>query len=401
MGHYFVNKKVKAASFISYGLIVMAVTHTFTHVFGGIHTSIFSLLREEFSLSLRQLGLMAAIPPLCQAIFTIPTGLVSDRYGSKKMLLVSFTIAVLGAVLASQANNPLIFILAVSMVYVNNTIYHPASYSYTANNFTEEDRPKAFGLHGAGGTLGHASGPLAVSILIGMMALKWRQVYLVLTVPIFLGIVMILFLKEERDDQDATNEIITNDKKEQSHTIFTTSMVMFLAFRSFSSLGRSIVSSFLVLYLQDIRGLSIALASFIFSSQQLSGLVTAPIGGYLGFKYGELRFLAATNAVSLLCFSLAFFSKDVTLFIILFLIYGIFNTLGMASRNSIVADLTPRESRGLGYSLYFLPNSIIGALAPALAGLVAEIYGFNAIFYISIIAFTLAWVILKFTVKIE
>ena len=104
MGHYFVNNKVKTSSFISYGLIVMAVTHTFTHVFGGIHTSIFSLLREEFNLSLRQLGLMAAIPPLCQAIFTIPTGLVSDRYGSKKMLLVSFIIAVLGAVLASQAN---------------------------------------------------------------------------------------------------------------------------------------------------------------------------------------------------------------------------------------------------------------------------------------------------------
>jgi hypothetical protein len=63
-----IGKAKKAVSFINYGLIVMTVTHVLTHVFGGVHPAIFSLLREEFNLSLQQLGIIAAIPPLLQAL---------------------------------------------------------------------------------------------------------------------------------------------------------------------------------------------------------------------------------------------------------------------------------------------------------------------------------------------
>ncbi len=145
------EKAKKAVSFINYGLIVMTVTHVLTHVFGGIHPAIFSILREEFSLSLQQLGIIAAIPPLLQALVSIPTGLLSDKFGSKRMVLVSLVVALLGALLASQTTNPLMFIVAISIVYLNTTIYHPASYSYTSNLFEGKDRPKALGLHGAGG----------------------------------------------------------------------------------------------------------------------------------------------------------------------------------------------------------------------------------------------------------
>jgi len=123
------SKGDKAATIFSYGLLVMTLTHVLTHVFGGIHTAVFSVLRDEFSLTLQQLGIIAAIPPLCQALLAIPTGLLSDRIGSKKMIVISFAVATLGALLASQAVNPLIFIVAISLVYVNTTIYHPASYS--------------------------------------------------------------------------------------------------------------------------------------------------------------------------------------------------------------------------------------------------------------------------------
>ena len=40
-------------------------------------------------------------------------------------------------------------------------------------------------------------------------------------------------------------------------------------------------------------------------------------------------------------------------------------------------------------------------MAPAIAGLIAELYGFEVVFYISIAAYALAWVIMKFLVKVE
>ncbi len=395
------SRKPGALSFISYGLVVMTVTHVLTHVFGGIHTSIFSLLREEFSLSLKQLGIIAAIPPLCQALFTIPTGLLSDRLGSKRMLLISFAVAIAGALLASLAKSPLVFILAISMVYINNAIYHPASYSYTANAFSDKERPKAMGLHGAGGTLGHATGPLAVSVLIGVLAFGWRQVYMILTVPILLGVVMVLMLKDEPSGRAEVADEPGGEEGGDVTKLLSTSMVMFLLFRSLASMGRSMISSFFVLYLQDVRGLTLALASFIFSSRQLSGLVAAPVGGFMASRYGEKKWLIYTSAVGYACFGLSLFTGNLALFIALFMLYGFFNTVNMASRTSILARLIPKRSRGLGYSLFFLPTSIIGAVAPAVAGWIAELYGFEVVFYISIAAYALAWLIMRFFVKVD
>ena len=394
------EKSKKATSILSYGLIVMTVTHILTHVFGGIHPAIFSILREEFSLSLRQLGIIAAIPPLLQALLSIPTGLLSDRIGSKKMVMLSLVVAILGAVLASQTTSPLMFIIAISLVYFNTTIYHPASYSFTSRLFTDENRPKALGLHGAGGTLGHAMGPLSVSILIGLLALEWRQVYLLLAAPLLIGIIMVFFLKEEAlengGEEDLAVEAATDAK-----SILSFSMVMFLAYSALRMMGGSMISNFIVLYLQDVKHVDLAVASFIASGTMLLGFIAAPIGGFMAARFGEKKWILASFSLGSILLAASIFSRDVTIFAILYVGYGFCNTLGMAARSSIMALLSPSGHRGLGYALFFLPGSIMGAVAPVIAGFVADNYGFTTIFYISLGIYVVALGILKFMVRID
>jgi len=394
------GKQEKSVKLLSYGLIVMAVTHTLTHVFGGIHTAIFSLLRDEFSLSLQQLGLIAAIPPLCQALLAIPTGLLTDRIGSKKMLLLSFAFAAAGATLAGVARNPVMLVAAISLVYINTTIYHPASYSYTTKLFKPQDRSKALGLHGAGGTLGHAMGPLAVSLLIGVLAWQWKQVYLVLAVPMIIGIVMVLFIEEETPEEKKLNDVKPEEEGD-SERFLTASLVMFLVYSALRSMGGSMISSFLVLYLQDIRGMDLALASFVSSATTLTGLIAAPIGGYMAARYGDKRWLqvALLAAFTLLALSLNIPSN--TAFTALYVAYGFTNTLGMAPRSAIMAKLTPRRQRGLGYALFFLPGSIVGAIAPVVAGYLAGLIGFGNVFNIAIAINFTALAVLRFAVKVE
>jgi MFS family permease len=377
----------------------MVVSHTLTHVFGGIHTAIFSILRDEFSLSLQQLGLIAAIPPLCQALLAIPTGLLSDRIGSKKMLLLSFVFAAAGAVLAGLARNPVMLVIAVSMVYINTTIYHPASYSYTTKSFSVSERSKALGLHGAGGNLGHAFGPLTVSILVGVFAWHWRNVYLVLAVPMVIGIIMVIFLRDE-SDKEGDEEAMSLEEGEATKFL-TTSLVMFLVFTALRSMGMSMITSFLVLYLQDIRGMDIALASFLASFTTLTGLIAAPTGGYMASRFGDKRWLQLCLFAAFTLLGLSFNLPGNTVFILLYLIYGFTNTLGMASRNALMAKLTPRKQRGLGYALFFLPGSIVGAIAPVVAGSLAEIIGFGTIFNIAVIINFIGLGVLRFLVKIE
>lgn len=385
---------------LNYGLLVMVVSHTLTHVFRGIHTAIFSILRDEFTLSLQQLGLIAAIPSLCQAILGIPTGLLSDRIGSKKMLLLSFGFAALGAILAGTATNPVMLVIAISLVYINTTIYHPASYSYTTKLFRSGDRSKALGLHGAGGTLGHAMGPLAVSLLIGILAWQWRNIYLVLAVPMIIGIIMVLFLKEEESESIKSVEI-QPDVSSENNKFLNTNLVMFLFYQALRSMGRSMIGSFLVLWLLDIRNMGITIASLISSTTTLTGILAAPLGGYIASKLGDMKWLQISLLVSLSFLALAFNLPSNTAFTGFYVAYGFFNTLGMAPRNSIIAKLTPRKQRGLGFALLFLPGSIMGAIAPIVAGYIAENVGLGNIFNLALLINFVSLIILKFAVKVK
>jgi len=386
----------KKPGILSYGLLVMAVSHTLTHVFGGIHTAIFSELRDEFNLSLQQLGLVASIPSLASAVLAIPVGLLSDRFGSKKMLLASFGFAAVGAVLAGTASTPLMLIVAVSLIYVNVTIYHPASYAATTKMFAPEDRAKALGLHGAGGTLGHAMGPLSVSLLVGVLAWQWRQVYLFLAAPMIVGIIMVMRLPDDKVEKTEKKQ-----EKGKGEKFLTRNLVMFLAYQATRMIATSMIGTFLVLYLQDVRGMSLTVATFITSTNTLTGLIAAPMGGYLAARFGEKKWLQASLLGAFTVLALAFQAPNNTLFMALYVLYGFGNTLGMAGRSAIMAKLTPSKQRGLGYALFFLPGSIIGAITPVAAGYVADIMGFQTIFNFAVVVNFVALGILWLVVKVD
>ena len=399
------GKTEKAASIISYGLLVMTLTHTLTHVFQRMPSALFpTLMRpEEFNLTLQQIGIIAAIPPLCSALLSIPMGLLSDRYGARKMVFASMVVSALGALLASQASNPIIFIVAISLLSVSTTIYHPAAYSFTTKIVKPGDRPKVLGIHGAGGTLGMSLGPISLSILIGLLAFGWRQAFLFWLIPIILGAITVFGIKTEPTEDLQVNPAsqMIEAKKPNIRSMMTTSLLLFLVFVGIRSIGRSMVGSFLPIYMVNTKGISESLANIIYGGNTLMGLIAAPLGGALASRFGEKRWLIGVLILSYICLGLAFLVPNTIAFTALYLISGFFNFLGMAANSSIVAKLSPSSQRGLGYALFFLPGSLMGAVAPVIAAFIGEVFGLSSIFYASIVVYAAGLFVLWFGVKIK
>jgi MFS family permease len=399
------GKTEKATSIVSYGLIVMTLTHTLTHVFQRMPSALFpTLMRpEEFNLTLQQIGIIAAIPPLCSALFSIPMGLLSDRYGARRMVFASMAVSALGALLASQARNPIMFILAISLLSVNTTIYHPAAYSFTTKIVKPSDRPKALGIHGAGGTLGMSIGPISLSILIGLLAFGWRQVFLFWLIPIILGAITIFGIKTEPTEDLQINPApkIAEEEKPNIRSMMTTSLLLFLVFVGIRTIGRSMVGSFLPIYMVNTKGISESLTNIIYGGNTLMGLIAAPLGGALASRFREKRWLIGVLIASYICLGLAFVIPNTFAFTALYLISGFFNFLGMAANSSIVAKLSPSSQRGLGYALFFLPGSLMGAVAPVIAAFIGEVFGLSSIFYASIVVYVSGLFVLWFGVKIK
>ena len=80
------NQEKKAESIFNLSLFILSGAHMVTHVFGRIHPALFPVFRDEFQLSLQQLGLVASIPTLLRMLFYLPSGLLSDKLGQKHLL---------------------------------------------------------------------------------------------------------------------------------------------------------------------------------------------------------------------------------------------------------------------------------------------------------------------------
>ena len=384
---------------LSYGLIVMAFTHTLTHVFAGIAPTLYPEFIIEFGLTNQDLGLIASIPSLCSALLSIPIGLLADRIGAKKMILISIAVAITGAVLAFSATSPFTLILGLSLLIVNTTIYHPASYSFTTFLFKPEDRPKALGIHGAGGTLGMTLGPVSLTLLIGSLAFNWRQVYLFWVAPLILGAVAVQFIKYIPSEDVGTKP--GEEKEGQTTKLLTKGMLMFLAFVAVRSMGMSMNSAFMNVWLADSKGWDLAFRGIITASNTLMGLVAAPVGGILAARYGEKKWTVWTLIAAYICYALAYLLPWNATFIVFYIGYGLFFFMGMASNSAIMAKLSPSGQRGLGFALYFLPGSVMGAIAPMIAAFIADTFGVYNVFMACIGVYFLAVVVLQFGVKVE
>ena len=102
-----------------------------------------------------------------------------------------------------------------------------------------------------------------------------------------------------------------------------------------------------------------------------------------------------------MCYALAYILPGDTTFIVFYIAYGLFTFLSMAANSAIMAKLSPSGQRGLGFALYFLPGSVMGAIAPMIAAFIADTFGVYNVFMACIVVYFLAVAVLQFGVKVE
>lgn len=382
---------------LSYGPIVTSITHILIHVFTRIHPALFPLLRTEFNLSLQQLGVLASIPRLFSSLLSVPAGLLSDRFGSKRMILISLIVSCFGILIVTQTYNYVTLIVAIILVSINITIYHPASYRFITQ-LQARERLKALSIHEACGTLGVAVGPITVSVLMGVLGLNWRQVYVFWLIPVLVGIIAVVKIRSDpRRD-------IREDKPDGSNTsvssLLTINLILFLIFLGVRMVAGQMVEIFIPIYLVDEKGVSSVLASFIYGIGSAARVVGAPAGGLLASRFGTKRWLLAALSLTYVSLGLAVVVPNTVAFISFYIAYSFCTTLSMTANSAIMAQLSPTQRRGLGYALFFLPGSLVGAAAPLISVSIADAFGMTSIFAVSVTIYIIGQVILKFGIKV-
>ncbi len=369
---------------------VASATHMMVEIFLFMHPAILPLLMKEFDIAIVQAGLILTIPSVVQLSFNIPSGALADKIDSRYLLVLGAALSGFGAVIVSQSPNVFYLVVGLCVLMTAVTIYHPTGLSIISKIYSKGKLTKMIGVHGATGSIGQGLGIISMGFMIA--GYGWRLCYLLWSILLFAWSIIILKLplpSSQLNNPQVTKEFdggkeespsTTSWKKNTRQIIAVKSFLLLILVMSIVGLGNQTISSFATTYFVQIRNISEGAAALIFGFGPIIGVFGSLIGGYLGSRFGDKKFL------SLALFGLAVFVSSlayvplVVMMILSFLIYSWFFASMWPASTSLVSALTPESGRGMAYSIFFLVPGTLGAISPIIGALIIEGFGVLGIF---------------------
>ncbi len=365
-------------------LFTLISAHFFIDSLENVHVAFIPLFMVSFDLSLFEVGLVVMVPRLCAVFITIPSGMLADRIGYFRQIIVSLTTVSVASILAATSPNVFFLVLALSLFEIARMLYHPSSFS-AVSQISSSRRGTSLGLHMVGGSSGFAFGPISAGLLLRIV--DWRIVYLLWVIPPLLCIHPILKLRIKHGSKKRHKERGGTSIREVTQSIRSSLSISFLILLivvSLDTLGVRVVSTFMSPYLVLSRRISVSNASILVGLIAMAGIFGAPSGGFFADRFGGKRWLSVSFMGVLMSLLGLVFIHPMFGLVTFLLLFGYFRTSISATHSSLVADLTRYDTRGIAYALYFLPIYLFGALAAIVGGYIAESFGVIQIFTFAI-----------------
>lgn len=151
---------------------VTAAVHGLVHACVLLLPPLIVDLRAAFGVSLLALAAVANGMYLAFGLAAIPGGWLADRLGSRRVLAVAAAGCAVATGAAAVAPTFASFAVALLVLGACAGLHHPSGLSLVSRGVTRADRGRALGIHGMGGSLGEALGPIGAAL--AARALGWR-----------------------------------------------------------------------------------------------------------------------------------------------------------------------------------------------------------------------------------
>ncbi|HLQ61209.1 MAG TPA: DHA2 family efflux MFS transporter permease subunit, partial [Candidatus Acidoferrales bacterium] len=135
---------------------------------------------------------------LALAGFLIPGGVLADRLGRRRMLLLALAVFGVSSVAASQVTTANALILMRALMGISGAVVFPVFLAILPTIFSERERPRAVAIGGAGMFLGLPLGPLVAGWLLTHY--EWGSIFLINGPVVMLSLLGVwLYVPESRD----------------------------------------------------------------------------------------------------------------------------------------------------------------------------------------------------------
>ena len=333
-------------------------------------------------------GMAIGIYGLTQAIFQIPFGYLSDRFGRKPILLIGLLVFLLGSILAANTSN--IIIVVIGRAFQGGGAISAVLMAFLADSVSEENRAKANAFVGfqigVAFMLSLLIGPI-ISSRVGLSGLFW-----VIALLSLIAMLIVLSLKHTKSityyklSLKAFKENFTKELLALDFSIFSLHLILAAGF---------IVMPLLIMENQIVSMidnwqlyLPAVLLSFL-------GMIPLII---ISEKFKKTKYILLISILLLISSQIIFFSLNLNfkVFLITLTIFFVaFNTVE-ALLPSLLSRTASASKRGLAMGIFSTSQFLGTFIGGAIGGFIYDIYNLNSVFLFTIFVAIIWWLLILF-----
>ncbi|MEW6408820.1 MAG: MFS transporter [Nitrospirota bacterium] len=326
-------------------------------------------------------GVIASISAFTGVIVSIPAGILSDRFGRKRMLLFSVFVFSTAPFLYLMVTN--LWQLAIIRFYHGfaTAIFIPVAMA-TISDLFDKERGEKMGWFSSSTLIGRFMAPIAGGSIIGFLAfnpeISYKSVYMLCGMAGMVALALTLkipALKETEYKKQRWVETVKGFRTVISNKgILLTSAVeaaILFAYGTFET--------FLPLY--SIRvGLSAYEIGVFLSAQVITLALTKPMMGRFSDRHGRKPQIFVGAIIGAVCIgSFPLFRSSIPL-LALSILFGLSLSIVTSATSALVADLSRRENRGSAMGVLGSIMDIGHTTGPLFSGIIATYSGYSQAF---------------------
>jgi len=356
-----------------------AFAHALVHVIELTYPALLTRIAEDFGLRAVILGTIASVFAWAFGGSAIPAGFLTDRLGSRRVLLYAFVGAAVSLILVGISPNEWFLAATLALLGFCIGLYHPAGLSLMAQGVRQ--RGLALGFHGVAGNLGQALAPaLAVGLAV---AVDWRLAFFVLagaaTVMAVLLSVTTLPLKGEAEVLTTDSEMPERPGEPGPRPVRRFVIPLLLVYAAFVLSGivyRGVIT-FLPQHLEELvdKDLGGAFATVAL----LMGAVGQLVGGALSQRVRLERLVPVLAVLAVPALVLTGVVSG-ALLVVIASVFIFFYFANQPVFTGLIADYAPKGAVGRSYGVSFFAGFGLGGTGGVIAGVFVDRWDTQAAF---------------------
>ncbi|MFV8356952.1 MFS transporter [Flavobacterium sp. XS1P32] len=349
-------------------LFSIAFAHLLNDLLQAVIPASYPILKQNFNLNFAQIGLITLAYQLAASILQPLVGLYTDKRPKPFSQIFGMLFTLAGIVNLSYASSFGMIIVAVILVGIGSSIFHPEAsrISFLASG---GKRGLAQSIFQLGGNAGTAIGPLLVALIV----VPNTQFYIIwFAIVALIGLLVLsriaLWYQSHLNLRITKKAVIDLPNLSQKTIVISVVILMILIFSKFFYMAS--MSSYFTFYLIEKFGLSVQDAQFHLVLFLVSCAIGTLIGGPLGDKFGR-KYVIWFSVLGAAPFTLLLPYMDLFWTGVLSVVIGIIISSAFPAILVYAQELLPKKL-GMVSGLFYGFAFGMGGLGSALLGNLAD-----------------------------